>query len=125
MVAVKQVRPADANERELCFFAQIYSIVAILQLGAQNTIVVRKALETEENTRTTIIFFFLFHISSIKRNGIDLLHVGSHLGVRWLVDLVPVNKHFDLFVEAEYDHAVLQISVGRGVADCHSLEVRY
>lgn len=36
-VAVLQVLPADANEGEFCIVAQLHSIVAILQLGAQNT----------------------------------------------------------------------------------------
>lgn len=48
VVAVEQVLPADANERELCLFAQIHSIVAVLQLWAQNTIVVRNGRETKD-----------------------------------------------------------------------------
>lgn len=67
----------------------------------------------------------LFDASSIPSNANDLLHVGSDLGVWWLVDLVPVNSYFNLFVEAEYDHGVLQISVGRSVAHQHLLQVRH
>lgn len=119
--AIEQVLPADANKRELCKQAQLHSIVAILQLGAHNTIV---SCETKHQ-QTSHQHSSLCDARSILVNAADLLHVGSDLGVWWLVDLTPVNRHFNLFVEAEYDHAVLQISVSRGVARYHSFEVRY
>lgn len=44
---------------------------------------------------------------------IYLLHVGSQLGVWWLVDLVPLNRHFNLLIELQYDNGILQISRGQ------------
>lgn len=45
-----------------------------------------------------------------------LLHVGSQFGIRWLVDLVPINRHFYLVIELKYDNGILQISRGQGCA---------
>lgn len=48
-----------------------------------------------------------------------LLHVGSQLRVRWLVDLVvPINRHFNLLIELKDDQGILQVST-RQVFDTH------
>lgn len=58
-------------------------------------------------------FFFSYWGTSVTAL-IYLLHVGSQFGVRWLVDLVPINGNFYLVIELKYDDGILQISRRQG-----------
>lgn len=98
-----QVNSANAHNGEICCFAQIHSIVTVLQLVEGNS----------GGKRRRRCFFFSYWGTS-GTALIYLLHVGSQFGVRWLVDLVPINGNFYLVIELKYDDGILQISRGQG-----------
>ena len=55
--------------------------------------------------KRSLTFFCIWE--QLRRNLIYLFHVGSQFGVRWFVDLVPVNGHFNFLIELKDDHGVL------------------